>query len=101
MAKNLIKKIDDCTTLYRCPRTGIAWVENGHLGMSHSAHANIDSSGSIRGMRARGYWKKDCRTVRTNGAIYNIDTLIISDDLDKLAAEHCRCEACNERRSHQ
>lgn len=91
MGKQLIKQVSEYVHLYRDSRTGIAWVENGSTGNGHSAHANIDRTGSVLGMKRRGYWRKSDRTVRCDGAIYNIDSVVISDDLDQLAADHCRC----------
>ena len=98
MSKIFIKTIEQYVDLYRCPRTGIAWVENGKTGSGHSAHPNIDSTGSIKGMKSRGYWREKDRTKKTNGTIYNIDKLVISDPLDQIAADHCQCPACNELR---
>lgn len=91
MSKQLIQQVSEHVTLYRDSRTGIAWVENGSTGGAHSAHANIDRSGSIRGMVRLGYWKESDRKVRCGGAIYNIDTLVTTDDYDCLAADNCHC----------
>lgn len=91
MAKVLIKKLGEYQTLYRNPLTGIAWVENGSTGCAHSAHPNIDATGSVRGMKSRGYWGKEDRCVRSNGAIYNISICTVHDDLDQVAADHCHC----------
>jgi len=91
MAKVLIKQISEYVALYRDEKTGIAFVENGTVGCEHSCHANIDASGSVRGMRRLGYWREDDRVVRGNGAIYNIDSLVVTDGLDEVARQHCRC----------
>lgn len=91
MSKQLLKQIDEVTELYRDTNTGIAWVENGHTGSGHSAHPNIDVSGSVSGMKKLGYWGQKDRIVRSHGFYYNIDRVVITDDLDKVAAEHCRC----------
>jgi hypothetical protein len=85
--------------LYRNDETGIAWVEDGTSGTGHSAHPNISATGSITGIRNLGYWKKDERCVRSHGFIYNIDRLSVSDELDEIAAQECRCQACIERRN--
>ena len=77
--------------LYRDSKTGIAWVDNGSTGQGHSAHPNISATGSIRGMKALGYWGKSDRCVRSHGFIYNIDKLVVSDDLDELARRNCKC----------
>jgi hypothetical protein len=91
MAKVLIKQVGEYQKLYRDDKTGIAWVENGSTGLGHSCHPNIDSSGSVKGMKDRGYWGKKDRTVRSHGFIYNIDHLVISDELDQIANDHCQC----------
>lgn len=78
-------------TLYRDTRSGIAWVEDGTAGVGHSCHANIDASGSVAGMKQRGYWRKTDRTVQSHGWIYNIDSLVVTDPEDEIARQHCRC----------
>lgn len=94
MAKELIAHVGPHARLYRCSRTGIAWVEDGMTGMGHSAHPNIDSTGSVRGMKALGYWGKHDRVVRTCGFAYNIDHVSVNkdDEYDMLALRSCRCE---------
>lgn len=91
MSKRLIKQLSEHAALYRDTNTGIAWVENGSTGNGHSAHPNIHSTGSVRGMKQQGYWGKDDRTVRSHGWIYNIDHLVISDEYDQIAADYCQC----------
>jgi len=91
MKKTFIKELEPYVELHRCERTGIAWVENGHIGLSHSAHPNIDSSGSVRGMKKLGYWKKKDRCIRSHGFIYNIDLLVIDDKFDEISRVNCRC----------
>ena len=91
MAKVLIKDLGNYKVLYRDSKTGIAFVENGSTGNTHSCHANIDATGSVRGMKKLGYWRKDSRTARCHGTIYNIDSLVVTDKLDEVAREHCRC----------
>lgn len=49
-------------------------------------------------MKEQGYWKKKDRIVRSHGWAYNIDTLVIDGELDKIVADECRCQACIERR---
>lgn len=88
--KELIQQISEHVALYRDPRTGIAWVEDGTTGCGHSCHPNIDRTGSVRGMKSRFWGKKD-RVVRSHGFIFNIDRLATSDELDELARKHCRC----------
>ena len=89
--KEKIKENAEYIILYRCPRTGIAWVENGKTGNRHSAHPNIDATGSVKGMKSRGFWKQHDRKVKTNGTIYNIDKLVVNDALDEIARQYCRC----------
>ena len=93
MAKNkiLIDTIRPHVKLYSDPKTGIAWVEDGTSGTGHSCHPNIDRTGSVRGMKSRGYWDKKDRTVRSHGWIYNIDKCVVSGDLDETARQHCNC----------
>ena len=98
MSKRLIREVKPYAKLYRDDRTGIAWIEDGSTGCGHSVHANIDTSGSVRGMKQLGYWRKEDRVIRSHGFAYNIDTLVISDILDKIVAKECQCEACMERR---
>lgn len=100
MAKRLIREIKPYVRLYRDENTGIAWIEDGSIGCSISIHPNIDKSGSVRGMKKLGYWKKPDRTVRSHGFIYNIDTLAYNEnnDLEKIVLEECMCQACVERR---
>lgn len=100
MAKKFIREIDKYISLYRDDRTGIAWIENGSTGCSHSCHSNIDSSGSVRGMKQLGYWNKKDRTVRSHGFIYNIDTFVIDKEnkYDLIVANECCCQGCLERK---
>lgn len=91
MAKQLIQQIDQHAALYRDTRTNIAWVENGHTGLSHSCHPNISDTGSVLGMKALGHWGKHDQTIRSHGWIYNVSHLVVSDAYDDLARQNCRC----------
>jgi len=91
MAKELIKQIDEFTNLYRDTKSGIAWVTNGRTGGCHSAHPNIDASGSARGMKNLGYWKYNALVKRSHGTIYNVSVCSIHDELDEIARQHCDC----------
>lgn len=84
--------------IYKDLKTGIVTIHNGRTGNGHSCHANIDGTGSIRGMKNLGYWRKNDRCLKSFGVIYNVDTLVVSDDLDKITEKHCKCIACRERR---
>lgn len=106
MAKVKIREIKPCAILYRDDKNGIAWIEDGSSGCGFSVHSNIDSSGSVRGMKNLGYWQKKDRTIRSHGFIYNIDTLVYDWDkgsynreLEDMVANECMCQACVERRS--
>lgn len=96
--KQLIKEIAPYQKLYRDNRNGIAWVEDGSTGLGHSCHPNIDITGSVRGMKQLGYWGKKDRTVRSHGWIYNVDKIVVDDELDEIAEAECKCVACAERR---
>ena len=91
MATEHLQTIDDHIILYRDTDTGIAWVANGHTGLRHTPHPNIDASGSVTGMIQRGYWPPDATPVECGGFIYNTSIAIVEDDLDRLAAENCLC----------
>jgi hypothetical protein len=91
MPRKLVREIQPHVNLYQDTKTGIAWVENGRAGIGHSAHPNISETGSVRGMKEQGYWDKNARTVESHGWIYNTDVLIVSDELDEIARQHCQC----------
>lgn len=100
--KTFIREVKPYCNLYRDSKTGIAWIEDGSTGCGHSCHPNIDASGSVRGMKERGYWNKDDTTVRSHGFIYNISKFSIDDknELDLIVAGECNCNSCVERRKH-
>ena len=100
-ARTLIREVREYVTLHRDPRTGIAWVRNGTTGLEHSAHANIHHTGSVAGMKVKGYWQKDARTVRSHGYIYNIDTLFVDDADDRTAALACQCGGACRQYQHE
>ena len=89
--KHLVKQVSPNARLVRCSRTGIAWVEDGSTGMRYSAHPNISDTGSVRGMKSRGYWGKDDKTVRTHGFIYNISHALAGDPFSQAALSACSC----------
>ena len=86
MTKRLIQQIREHVALYRDDRTGIAWVENGETGSGHSCHPN---------QRRNIY--KPYRTARSHGWVYDIDTFVVSDDLDQIAANACQCGGKHEK----
>lgn len=98
--KQFIKKVEDYVNLYRDDKTGIAWIEDGRTGLGISVHANIDSSGSVSGMKKLGYWGKKDRTVRSHDWIYNIDSFVCdkNNELEMIVAYECKCQGCIERR---
>lgn len=51
----------------------------------------IDSTGFVQGMKQLGYWDKKAQVVRSHGCLYNIDKLVIDDELDRTAHQYCRC----------
>lgn len=68
-----VRRVGSSKFLFVDPKTGIAWIEDGRTGLGHSCHPNISATGSVRGMKGRGFWGKRDRTVRSHGFIYNID----------------------------
>lgn len=49
-----IREIKPGVDLFRDALTGIAWAEYHRTGLGVSVHPNIDESGSVEGMVARG-----------------------------------------------
>jgi len=95
--KRKFKEIGQYKTLYRDDKTGIAWIEDGTTGTEISVHANIDTSGSVRGMKNLGYWKRKDRTVRSHGFVYNVDIFVCNTPYEKIVAAACRCVGCRKR----
>ena len=98
MTKRLIKEIKPYIELFINDKTGIAWIENGSTGNSHSVHPNISASGSVKGMKQLGYWREEDVTKKCNGRIYNISEFVVTDELDKIVSKYCKCEKCIERK---
>lgn len=100
MAKQFIREVKPYANLYKDTVTGIAWIEDGSTGCGHSCHPNIDSTGSVTGMKKLGYWNKKDRIVRSHGFQYNIDKFVIDtkDEFDIIVAKECACAGCQERR---
>lgn len=96
--KRLLKKIRPYIELYRDPKNGIAWVEDGTSGNGNSCHPNISANGSVVGMKYKRYWGKHDRIVKSHGFAYNIDRVVITGELDQIAADHCLCIGCRERK---
>ena len=95
--KHFIRNIAEHRKLFRDDKTGIAWIEDGSTGLSHSAHPNIDSSGSVSGMKNLGYWGENDKVVFSHGYYYNISRIAGSDALDRLALVECQCEKCRNK----
>ena len=95
-----IREINKHVNLYRDDKTGIAWIADGRTGSGISIHPNISASGSVAGMKSKGYWSKNDRIVRSHGFIYNIDRLAFNkyNDLERIVTNECMCKACQERR---
>lgn len=100
MAKKFIREVKPYAKLYRDDRTGIAWIEDGSTGLGVSVHPNIDKSGSVIGMKKRGFWDKSDRIVQSHGWKYNIDRFVCDkkNELEMIVADECMCQACMERR---
>jgi hypothetical protein len=92
----VIAEIAPYVRLVRHVPTGIAAVIDGTTGTMHTAHPNIAASGSVRGMKDRGFWRRDARVTRAMGYSYNTSELVMSSQNDRLAALACRCggEGC-------
>jgi hypothetical protein len=67
-------------------------IKNYSTGTGHSAHPNIDNSGSVSGMIKLGYWKDTDLICRERGFTYNYSKIVCSDLLDEL------CLAIEEKR---
>lgn len=98
-----VREIQPHVKLYRDVKNGIAWIEDGRSGLGISVHPNISTSGSVRGMKDRGYWGKNDRIVRSHGWVYNIDRFVCNkdDELEMIVANECMCESCWERRRQE
>lgn len=69
------------------PLSGLVWIEDGTAGIAHSAHPNVE---------ANKYSRKDKRFVgwiEVRGFLYSPERFV-STDLDRLAAEYCKCPTC-------
>jgi hypothetical protein len=66
-------------------KNGIVSIENYSTGCGHSCHPNIDVTGSVSGMKNKGYWGKKDEIVRANGFFYNKSVIHCSDPLDEVA----------------
>ena len=84
MKNTYIRNVGPCAELHRDKKNGIAWIEDGSTGLRHSCHSNIDGAGSVRGMKALGYWGKEDRTIRSHGFIYNIDTFAVDEKIHTM-----------------
>ena len=96
--KKFIREVKNHVFLYRDDKTGIAWIEDGNTGLEHSVHPNIDTTGSVRGMKEQGYWGKDDKIVCSHGWQYDISKFVTDDKLDNIVANECQCEECKKRR---
>ena len=83
-----IREIEPGVDLFRDAETGIAWAEDYRTGLGVSVHPNIDESGSVEGMIARGWWRRSDRIARSHGWIYNIDRFVCNDE-DPVEAIVC------------
>ena len=90
----LIQQLNQNQFLHQNPKTGITWVEDISTGLAHSCHPNIHASGSPSGMKKLGYWQYTDWIVKSDGYYYNLSSVVISDQLDAIAAENCQCQSC-------
>lgn len=91
MNKVFLGELEQYVYAYLDDQTGIVWVENGKLGIGHSAHPNIDETGSLEGMANRYPSWRNARIVHSHGWYYNTSVCVAEDQYDKWAAEHCWC----------
>lgn len=63
----------------------VVCIENYSSGFGHTAHPNIDETGSVSGMKNLGHWRKDDRIIKEAGYYYNMSSIVISCGLDALA----------------
>lgn len=101
--KDFIREIEPGAKLYRDPIYGIAWIEDTRAGICISVHPNINVTGSVQGLKERGYWGMEDRIVRCNGWFYNIDKFVCysGDKMEEIVARECRCQACLDRRARK
>jgi hypothetical protein len=97
-----VREIEPHVNLFRDPRNGIAWIENGRTGTSHSCHPSIDRTGNLTGMRKNGGWG-NATVVQSHGFKYNVDSFVINkeDPFDLLVAQECQCSGCEKRRKEE
>jgi len=62
----------------------VVTIENYSCGCRHSAHPNIDKTGSVAGMKKCGFWSKEDITYKQGSVIYNITKISCSGLLDEL-----------------
>lgn len=78
-------RVKELGLLCSLPKIGkVITLENYSAGTGHSAHPNIDKSGSVAGMIKKGFWHKTDITVQQGGFIYNTSVASCSGPLDKL-----------------
>lgn len=62
----------------------IITIKNYSVGIRHSAHPNIDKTGSVKGMIKLGYWHKNDVIISQGDFIYNFTKVHCSHPLDYL-----------------
>lgn len=100
-SKRLVTQISPHVQLFRDTSTGIAWVEDGTSGQGHSAHPNIDITGSVKGMKQLGYWHPNDRVVESHGFHYNITKIVLDSEFDRIAQHACLCDVCAEHKARK
>jgi len=89
-----LKEIKPYVGLFRNSETGIAFVHDGESGIYHSPHPK----------RAHGWCRPlgyEGRAVSSEGFDYYIDIFSVGTEYDNIAADHCQCHACVERRGEE
>ena len=68
-------------------KKGIIGIKNYSQGFMNIAHPNIDSSGSVSGMKKLGYWGKTDKIEKVFGCNVNKSKIVISDEIDNFIAK--------------
>lgn len=76
---------------------GLVVIGDGGVGLGHSCHPCIDSTGSVAGMKDRGWCEKHDHVVDAFGFKWNVDKFSARSGLDWVAAELCYCQGEHER----
>jgi len=97
MSKTFIKQLAEYVELHRDAKTGIAWINDGKTGCEESLHPSIDKSGSIKGMKKKGYWGKNDKIITCNNGHYNISKESQFSVYAKTLKKACKCSVCRDK----